>query len=470
MAVRSVSKAPAEVFILGAGFSRAVHGPMPTVADLGRAIAARLLASPEYAALISERLRVLLTEGRVPTGNVELWLSSLAERQPFETRSQALQNQALFDEITLLIVDLVRDLQKEFWRSAPGWLHRLVRLWHRRRPTILTFNYDTIVEQAMENLDAPGADGDIVGAMLASIPRLAVQTQWGSLPAKTFRLLKLHGSLDWFWNPDDRSGDSLVRASPSAPEHDLRAALAGKVPFVVPPLATKALFYSLSLVQEIWQEAARALASTDKVIVAGYSVPMTDLATAAMISRASQNGVDWRVVNPDAAAVRDRLVQVGIPVDAIATDAAISEWVNAYEWESCGKMSEVLKHELDSFRSPTFSTLAPIMVRRSRSDYGTIVRAIRTDGTRIVLEAHERNPQTVIPEDYPHEPDLASTLGRVDPPGPVFVQIDGLAGEHLVLGALDPVPLRGAGAVPYWCAVEIQDVVSTAGRMRQDRT
>ena len=119
-------------------------------------------------------------------------------------------------------------------------------------------------------------------------------------------------------------------------------------------------------------------------------------------------------------------------------------------------MTRVLTGQLDSFRA-SYSKTAPIMVRRSRSDYGTIVRSVRQEGNRLILEAHERTPQTIIPADYPHEPDLVEALRKFVPDGPVVVRLDGHKGEFLVLGALDPLPFRGAGAVPYWCPIEMQD-------------
>ncbi|HLQ16018.1 MAG TPA: hypothetical protein VK256_09220 [Candidatus Eisenbacteria bacterium] len=429
---------------------------MPTLDDLGRAVAKRLLAHTKYVGMFSHRALSLLQAGRIPTGNVEMWLSSLAEPQPFESRSDVLRNQSLFEDISQILVEIVKEVENDFWSTAPAWAHRLLRLWHRRQATVASFNYDTIVERSMLNLDAPGTDGDIVGAMLNQIPRRAVQLQFGQSPTRTFRLLKLHGSVDWFWNPDDRSGDSLCRVTPDATEHDLRAALAGKVSFIVPPLATKAPFYSLGVVRQLWEEAAHAVSVARRIVVIGYSVPLTDLATTAMLSDLMSPDTAWVIVNPDGSAVRERLMKLGVRDDLIQVVPSLQNWVDSYEREHCGEMSRALIAGLDTFRS-THSERAPIMVRRSRGDYGTIVSRIEHEGSRVVLHAHERQPQTIIPADYPHEPDLVAMLRQLDPPGPVCVRFDGTGGNYFVLGALDPVPLRGTGAVPYWCPIEIQD-------------
>jgi hypothetical protein len=61
---------------------------------------------------------------------------------------------------------------------------------------------------------------------------------------ETFRLLKLHGSLDWWWVPNDQSGSSLVRQTPprrfeDPPQSLVPRFVPGRERFVVPSRATK---------------------------------------------------------------------------------------------------------------------------------------------------------------------------------------------------------------------------------------
>ncbi len=450
------SRHPAEAFILGSGFSRAAHRSMPTLADLGVSLRETLLASPKYSAMLGDRVRRLLRGGHVPAGNVEMWLSSLADRQPFMSQPDASLNQALFQEISRQLIDLVAQPQEGFWLSSPSWLHRLVRIWHRRRTSVVTFNYDTIVEQSMIELDAPGADGDIVAAILTQLPRRAVTTAWGEVPSPTFRLLKLHGSLDWYWNPDDTSGDSLCRLTPGVAEADARAALAGKIPFIVPPMATKGPFYSLGLVRQLWQDAADALRVADRIVVIGYSVPLTDLATTAMLSQEANPEAEWHIVDPQAAAVHERLAQLGIPPNRIQNHPSVAAWVDTYEAHHCGRMSAELPAQILTYRN-NHSQFAPIMSRRSRSDY-SVVHAFEIQPDRVVLKAHTLRPQEILPAELPHEPDIVDALRQLEPARQVVVRMEGIEGDHQVLGALDPMPLRGSAAVPMWCPIEVQDL------------
>jgi hypothetical protein len=432
---------------------------MPILSEVGQALARRLLGTPRFTAMLSESARRILERGGLPTGNVEMWLSSLAERQPFMSQTEGTLNQAVFQIISMELYNLIVESQIGYVEAGPPWLHRLIRLWHRRGVTVVNFNYDTLVESSVSALDPPHANGDIVAEMLTHLPRSWVPTLGGDGPVPTFRLLKLHGSVNWFWSPDDRTGDTLCRVgySPVA-AGDARAALAGKEPFIVPPLAAKSPFYSLGVIRQLWSDAADALAAADRVIVLGYSVPLTDLATTTMLSQCVNPEAEWDVVNPDSARVSDRLVQLGIPADLIRTHQAVDEWVDGYEVDHCARMSSDLVDQILDFDGAHPET-RPVMTRRSRSDYG-IVHSMVGGGSDLVLNAHLIDPRQVIPAEYPHQSDLVDSLRRMESPGPVSVRLDGDEGEYRVLGALDPLTVRGADAVLDWCPIEIQDVSS----------
>jgi hypothetical protein len=68
----------ATVFVLGAGFSRAIHAPMPLQNELGQQLAERVLSSTRHRALLPDRVEQLLVRGQMPGGNLETWLTSLA--------------------------------------------------------------------------------------------------------------------------------------------------------------------------------------------------------------------------------------------------------------------------------------------------------------------------------------------------------------------------------------------------------
>src|SRR5258706_14213168 len=101
---------------------------MPTLADLGDGVRTALL-DQQYLPHVPNWVREQLSAGLIPLGNVEMWLSSLAEGQPFMSQSEALRNRALFGDLSELVVALVTKAQDNFWQSAPEWLHWLHPPW-----------------------------------------------------------------------------------------------------------------------------------------------------------------------------------------------------------------------------------------------------------------------------------------------------------------------------------------------------
>ena len=108
------------------------------------------------------------------------------------------------------------------------------------------------------------------------------------------KLLKLHGSVDWWWVPGDVSGMSLARegvygriGSPNRLGLGLREhLLPGRERFIVPPLAMKSAYYRNPLTRQLWQEAYEAIREATQFMLIGYSLPVTDFVIARMLGSA----------------------------------------------------------------------------------------------------------------------------------------------------------------------------------------
>ena len=187
-------------------------------------------------------------------------------------------------------------------------------------------NYDNLIECAV---DGPflyawqaGRWAD-TSDILNGLPPLPGPTALAPrrMEASTFRLLKLHGSLSWFWSPDDATGATLQRwfipgrfGAPAAEdEAERRRMLPGREQFIVPPAAVKSAYFRNLITRELWSQAFDALRSADRIIMVGYSLPVGDLTLTGMIGDATLNrDVVFEVVNPDPDPVCDRLQRMGV--------------------------------------------------------------------------------------------------------------------------------------------------------------
>ncbi len=166
----------------------------------------------------------------------------------------------------------------DFWNSL--FSHYSTRL-----PTIITFNYDLVLERALfhlcNNFDSP--------------PRLPAQIELKYTPKKSLGLLlapasldigpakkigtsarvgtgekgkgwvldycKLHGSLNWPRNLE-KAGELNLQAQPS--------------PLILPPVFDKMGKGGDSIVP-VWNTALKALRKAKNLVIVGYSLPRTDV-------------------------------------------------------------------------------------------------------------------------------------------------------------------------------------------------
>jgi hypothetical protein len=308
-----------DVLILGAGFSKAISDQMPMTGELGEKAL--------------ERLRARGAQG-MPTRafsgpQLEAWLSRLAEPQPDLSAARNAANQSLF----LLMSEALREVIVESQSRAhagemPWWLRRMLGALHYSPGArVITFNYDTLVETAVGAIglfddDAKRVDpAELIRHMPPARHGPAGGLSFGIPRARTFRYLKLHGSVDTFWIPGDASGASIGRwvlpgswGSPQiGDQEERRQVLPGTEAYIVPPAAAKSAFYANPLARELWRTAAESIAKAKRVAIIGYSIPMTDLVTSGMLADAlDRTTSEVTVVNRTPGPVADRLAEIGV--------------------------------------------------------------------------------------------------------------------------------------------------------------
>lgn len=153
---------------------------------------------------------------------------------------------------------MTADCKDERWDPFRAWIRSL----EPGRDTVITFNYDLVVEMA--------SDASETGKIEVVRPRPDLAAR--DVPADKVPLLKLHGSVDWRVTPDQTHFTVIdqksipIGAVLKTPDVDIAIAAPGgsKKRFVTSHLAP------------LWELADRALTIADKVMVVGYSFPDTD--------------------------------------------------------------------------------------------------------------------------------------------------------------------------------------------------
>ncbi|MHB1173142.1 MAG: hypothetical protein ACYCZY_11765, partial [Lacisediminihabitans sp.] len=326
------------VYVLGAGFSRAISDQMPVTDELGNAcLMLDADLSSEYGG------------AGFSGGNFETWLSRRAEDQPYLTVAENLRARSFYFRTVELVAKVLEERQaRALSVAAPDWLIHLVELWHLERATVISFNYDTLVEGAVKTAALYDADANVTVPWPTAInftPTGRIDTTYGEAGQNadwsTFRLLKMHGSLNWYWTPGDQSGATITRGKlpgtfghpDTLSEADRQRWLPGREPFLVPPAALKSSYYANPITKEIWRQAFRALKEASRVTFLGYSLPQTDLSVTGMISESFNDAADRDIdivdLAPDSIRERVDALRDGLRINSESGQDAIANHVRS---------------------------------------------------------------------------------------------------------------------------------------------
>lgn len=348
-----------DVLILGAGFSYEISQRMPLTNKLGEEVLRRVGAAG------------VPSPGWAFSGNYfETWLSRLAEPQPDLSDVDNAHNSAWFLQISNEIRRVVVEREHEIASTRPPWwLMKFIGIMQARNATLITLNYDTLLEHAVNSariVDWTMATPEFVAsnAILRDVPSEPPTSPTGGLTFGTpgvessFTLMKLHGSTDWHWVSGDITGATINRwsrygqwGSPRAEnENELHQRMPGRSPFIVPPAAAKSTFYNNPVTRQLWRDASQSLAGTrpeDVVALLGYSVPATDLVMSGMLSDRLTGRVAGKVdvVNPCAEAIIGRLTEIGVAPERLQAHTGpspIPDYVDWLESETSRRVHERL--------------------------------------------------------------------------------------------------------------------------------
>ncbi len=264
-----------DVFIIGAGFSRAVSADMPLLVDLSREL--------------EKRIEGLQTVSGLFPDNVEMWLTYLSQAHPWLSEAENLRNRAVFLDLSLAIREILANrIRETVRRDCPGWFLDLAQWWHANKAVVLSLNYDTLIEKCIPSIPHKnGQHTKLHSWDVYPVPLTQAYERIGTgyiyrPSTETFRLFKLHGSINWFYSGRSPSHGETLYFLPHADgwkeEYEfLEKLMTDKIPLIVPPLADKLPYFEHETLRALWFQAASALRSASRVFYCGYSLPITDI-------------------------------------------------------------------------------------------------------------------------------------------------------------------------------------------------
>ncbi len=152
------------------------------------------------------------------------------------------------------------------------------------RDTIITLNYDTTLDSALVR---SGWDPRVGYGLMGGTQKVKWRVPMASLSPRMsrVRLLKLHGSVNWFVRGSYGRLSRVFDNKPAIVTKPRRNERAGHIRQIVPPIFGK--FFGHKHWGKLWLQAFTALCEADMVVVVGCSLIQTDFHLRALVQRAA---------------------------------------------------------------------------------------------------------------------------------------------------------------------------------------
>ena len=336
-----------DVFILGAGFSKALNKKMPTMNELGEDVSTGLKAAADA----KERSAIYIPPLMYDFGtNVEYWITYLSQPQPWLREEIYQSNLALAGNVRNAIREVIaRRAVSSMEDSPPDWADSLVSQWHGNRVPVITLNYDTLVESiCLRSVSSKGTASDrievdqIYPRYLANILSRTGRSMSGGSDLPSFSYLKLHGSTNWFYSGmNSFYGETIYYSDvPSwlgqfPNQKPVRPPWArDKDYLIIPPVTDKLTYFNNESIRRLWQEAGEALWSATRVFIIGYSLPQSDLGMRFFLqSQQPDNQACVYIVDRDDGVVdsyRQLLPRQNVIGEFSGSETAVADFVSRY--------------------------------------------------------------------------------------------------------------------------------------------
>jgi len=151
--------------------------------------------------------------------------------------------------------------------------------------TIITLNYDTLLDSALVRAGWDPRKGYLLGGTEQKIEWKPKERIANSSLAGV-KLLKLHGSLNWYVRGNFHSLSRVFENKPVKIGQPRRNEIRGHIRQIVPPIYGK--FFGHSHWRQLWKKGYEALCDAEILVVIGCSLVDTDFHLRLLLSRTSQ--------------------------------------------------------------------------------------------------------------------------------------------------------------------------------------
>ncbi len=311
-----------KVFFTGAGFSKSINSTYPLLYDLTQKVTREFekdILGEYYKSNIAKKMQ----------DNLEYLLTYLSTDLPWKDEKTKAMNKALYLEITENIQEVFRELEINI-STKTNFLeyNSLAKYIIDNNVQTITLNYDLMFEKIVQtlipgynniryfynkiilNLEeryTPGRESTTVyspiGYKIIDWTEIGRDTSTAKQEEKEYKsedypkILKLHGSINWLYDPISPSNPIYCLDNiEEVPNNNY-----GLTPYIIPPVLDKNGFYNNNILKGIWQQAHEFIKNADEIYIIGFSFPPTDLSLKYLFQSAlrEKNDIKIYVINYD---------------------------------------------------------------------------------------------------------------------------------------------------------------------------